>query len=272
MIIDKENLKEPDWSKYSVNQIDFYSNAERHDLICRCKLMQIYQNFIIARENLIFSDERNSYGDLLEDEGDKECFQKIFVQNALLYYNFCVDLSWVLIYLYCLPVNEDNFNISNEQVIKAEKIVDYTFIKEYLKAQKEHAVVGLKNDLESLLTTIKEFWEKIDKKTSFRNDYNYIKHQGAYDILGINPKIFFKFKGIETNIDIIESRKFDISEMTNMCVEFNNSFIEYMDKIIEIVIDPSNVKELYNFSEIGNNILKNSKKDTIAPSIDIILG
>lgn len=261
MIIDKENLKLPDWNKYAVSQLDYTSNAERHDLACRYKLMQISQDFFIARMNIIFSDERTDYVDLLKCGLDKECMQKIFVQNALLYYNFCIDLSWIMIYLYCLPQKELDFNIPNEEIEKAEKQVNYDVITEYLKFQISITDGEIKCKLERLLHIIDDFWNKVIKN-NFRPIYNYTKHQGAYDILYINPKKFFKFENFKTNIDIMESKKFDINKMTNMCIEFNNNFIEYMEKIIRIVIDPSNTKDFYNFNEIGCNIIKNIIKDT----------
>jgi hypothetical protein len=256
VVINIENLKSPNWGEYAANQLDYYSNAERHDLICRHKLMQIYQNFCIARMQLIFSDDRTNYGDLADNEENKENIQKIFIQNALLYYNFCVDLSWTMVYFYFLP-QKDNYNISSNEVENAEKIVNYEFLIKYLNMQLNNVDIEFQNKIKNLLEIITKFWNQI-LNDEFRKAYNYSKHQGAYDILGINIPDFFKIEGIETNIDIIKSKKFDIDKMTNMLIDFNNEFIIYIDKIINIVIEPSNIKELYHFNEIMGNIINNS--------------
>lgn len=157
MIIDKENLKLPDWNKYAITQLDYASNAERHDLACRYKLMQIFQDFFIARMNIIFSDERTDYVNLPNCGLNKERMQKIFVHNALLYYNFCIDLSWIMVYLYCLPQKELDFNIPNEEIEKAEKQVNYDVITEYLKFQISITNGEIKSKLESLLHIIDDF-------------------------------------------------------------------------------------------------------------------
>ena len=239
MKIKKENLKDPDWSKYKVNQLDFYSNAERNDLICRCVLMQIYQDFYFARENLLFSDERKNYGDLVDDDiKNRECVQKMFVQNALLYYNFCVDLSWVMVYYYCLPKTRDNISITKKDILKAEEVVCYDFVKENLEYYSTLSNGNLKNNLNLLLEYIEDFWNSICNNSGFRTIYNYIKHKGAYDIIGIAPEKFFSIEGIKTNIEIMEFKDFDIDKMTDSCIKFNNDFVEYMEKIIKIVINP----------------------------------
>lgn len=257
MMFDIEKVKLPNWGKLAANQLDYYSNADRHDLICRYKLTQIYQNFYIARMHLIYSNDKTNYGDLDKNELDKDDIQKIFLQNSLIYYNFCIDLSWSMIYFFCLP-QESDFNISKKEIVNAEKIVNYDFIIEYLKVQNKNVVVEYKNKISNLLKIIKEFWNKI-LSSEFRKMYNYTKHQGAYNLIGINVDNFMKIEGININIDIIKSPEFDKEIITNELIDFNNEFIIYMDKIIDIVIDTSNKKELYDSNEIIRNILKYKK-------------
>lgn len=257
MMFDIEKIKLPNWGELAANQLDYYSNANRHDLICRYKLTQIYQNFYIARMNLIYSHDKTNYGDLDKDKLDKNDIQKIFIQNSLIYYNFCIDLSWSMIYLYCLPIKSNN-NILKDEVDNAEKIVNYEFINNYLKSNNKNTVVEYRNKLKELLKIINEFWNQI-LSSEFRKMYNYTKHQGAYNLIGINLDDFMKIEGINTNIEIIKSPEFSKDIITNELIAFNNEFIIYMDKIIDIVIDPSNKKELYDFNEIVGNLLKNKK-------------
>ena len=257
MMFDIEKIKLPNWGELTANQLDYYSNADRHDLICRYKLTQIYQNFYIARMHLIYSNDKINYGDLDQDELDKNDIQKIFLQNSLIYYNFCIDLSWSMAYLYCLPIKSNN-NILKDEVDNAEKIVNYEFINNYLKSNSKNTVVEYRNKLKELLKIINEFWNKI-LSSEFRKMYNYTKHQGAYNLIGINLDDFMKIEGINTNIEIIKSPEFSKDIITNELLAFNNEFIIYMDKIIDIVIDPSNKKELYDFNEIVGNLLKNKK-------------
>ena len=154
----------------------------------------------------------------------------------------------------------DTFNISLKEVEDAEKIVNYQFIKDYLNAQIKMVEVNYQNKIINLLETITKFWKNI-LNDDFRKVYNYTKHQGAYNILGINLPNFFELKGIKTNISIIKSKEFDTTKMTNMLIDFNNKFITYINEIISIVIDSSNIKELYNTNEIIENIINNSVQD-----------
>ncbi len=119
--------------------------------------------------------------------------------------------------------------------------------------------VDYQNKLRILLGTIKCFWNNILNK-DYRESYNYIKHQGAFNILGINIPDFFKVEGIKPNIDIIRSKEIDINKMTNMLIDFNNKLIIYIDKIISIVIDPTNVKDQYHLDEINGRIINSAKK------------
>ena len=257
MIKEIEKIKLPNWGDLAPNQLDYYSDADRHDLVCRYKLTQIFQNFYIARLHLLYSIDKIKYGDLVNDKVDEGDIKKIFLQNALIYYNICIDLSWSMVYLFCLP-QELDFNISKKEVEDGERIVNYEFITQNLEAFCKNVDVEYQNKLRKLLEIINVFWKET-LTSEFRKMYNYTKHQGAYNILGINIDSFFKIEGIEPNIDIIESPEFDKEKITKELSKFNNEFITYMDKIIEIIIDPSNKKELYNFNEIVGNILKSSE-------------
>lgn len=258
MNINENELRLPDWDKYRCNEFDFYSAANRQDLICRHKLMQIFQNFKIARENIIFSSDSKNYGDLISCEFNSKVLKKLFVQNALLYYNFCIDLSWQMVCLFCLTKKECDFNITNEEIKKIEKEVTFEYVIENLKYQCKIANDDTKEKLKLLLKNIDMFWNK-KINDGFRNIYNYIKHQGAYDILDISPESKLKIEGIDTDIKVLRSYEFNIDEMTRTCLNFNNEFIDYLERIVKIVINPLNTKEKYNLNELLKNIVDNKK-------------
>lgn len=254
-------FKLPDWIKYNPHKLDYYSNADRQDLLCRFKLTQVYQNFCVARMNCIFSDENTNYGDLDPEGKNKEWIKKLFLQNALLYYNICVDLSWCMAYFYCIPKQEGNFNITNEEIEAIEKEINYDSLHEFLNMQLNIADKKEKVILEELKKLITEFWnEKIPE--GFRQDYNFIKHRGTFDIFDSIAKnenvALFVVESSEPDITIPKFKEFDSEKYINILRNFHTVFLEYIDNMIDIIINPKYSLPKYNFEEIINNVVNNS--------------
>ena len=255
-------FKLPDWEKYSPKEIDYYSNRDRQDLLCRFKLKQVYQNLCIARINCIFPDEKNNYGDLDPEGKNKKWIKNLFLQNALLYYNICIDLSWCMVYFYYVPKKEGKFNIDNEEIEEIENVITYDSLQSYLTS---HLIMLDDNDeekviLEEIIKLTSEFWcNKIPE--GFRKDYNYIKHKGTFDIFdtGKNKvEALFLINGNNPNITIHKFKEFDSEKYIYVLRNFHNIFLEYMDSIINIIIKPKYSSSKYDFNEIMNNALNNS--------------
>src|SRR5574344_923947 len=256
-----DELELPNWGIYIPNEIDYDSNCERQDLLCRFKLYQVYHNFCLARMNYIFADNDNNYGDLDDDGKNKDMLEKLFLQNALLYYNFCIDISWSMIYSYYISKNESDFNISNKKIEEFEEQVNFENLKEYLTYQSDIVNGGEKGNLEKLINIVSDFWYK-KLPANFRQKYNYIKHRGVLDIFGINesePKLFF-YQGHNIDIDIFKVDNFNVTEFREILFEFHKVFIEYMNTIIEILVIPHYKKSECTFKELLENIINNSSE------------
>lgn len=263
MNIEKE-FELPDWIKYKPCDLDYYSNTARQDLLCRFKLTQVYQNFCIARMNCIFSDKNNNYGDLDSKGENKEWLEKIFLQNALLYYNICVDLSWCIVYFYCVSKSEENFNITEKEIEKIEKEINYDNLIVCLEKSLKLSDLKEKKTLEKILELTTEFWSN-KMPEAFREDYNYIKHRGTFDIFNYfrdDEKIaLFLIDGNKPNIIIPSFREFDSEEYIIILKDFHISFLKYINDLIDIIIKPNYIPSKYDIKEVISNVINNSEKE-----------
>ena len=138
---------------------DMWLNNEKE--CCRFKLSQIYQDYCLARANCIFADSRTNYGDLDYKEMNKVWLRKMFLQNALVYFNICIDLSWVMVYFFC--VIDDNKELDKK--INNANGTDKTMYQ-------------------NLKDLIEDFMENRIPE-DFREDYNELKHRKAFNIIGV---------------------------------------------------------------------------------------
>lgn len=256
--MDAKDLILPDWEKYRPVPLDYYSNIDRQDLLCRFKLAQIYQNFCLARMNCIFSNKNTDYGELDSEGKNKEWLEKMFIQNAIVYYNFCIDLSWQMVFFYCVSKSDEDFNITEEKISEIENNVTFDSLHELLKFQL--SIQNQNNELQKLLDLVTEFWTK-NLPENFRQDYNYIKHRGTLDIFGISKKenkYPFKFEEHKINITVPDFKTLDVSQYTETLKSFHQLFYKYIESLIEIIVEPNFKPSKYNTKELLENILNNS--------------
>lgn len=253
-----EDFQFPNWIEFFDNDIDYYSNKDRQDLLCRFKLRQIYHNFCVARMNVIFSEDKTNYGDLDPEGKNKKMLKNLFLQNALIYYNTCIDLSWCLVYFYCVSKKDEEFNISMEEIKKIEDSINFDSLQEILKCQINISSIKEKSILEKLLNITNDFWIK-NLPNDFRQDYNYIKHKGVFDIFGFesNNSELFLVNGKTPNIVIPRIKSFDSDKYMKILQEFHIKFIKYIDDIIDVIIKPKCNQNIYPFEEIMTNIINN---------------
>lgn len=259
--MDSKDLILPKWSEYEPQALDYCSNADRQDLLCRFKLLQIYQNFCIARTNCIFSNQNTNYGELDPEGNNKGWLEKLFLQNAMIYYNFCIDLSWQMVYFYCITKSDEKFNITEEEIKKIENDITLESLQELLKCQ-----LSLKKEnsnLQRLLELITEFWNN-KLPGNFREDYNYIKHRGAlaiFENIRGDSNLPIEFKGHQIDIFIPKLKKLDLSQYTSMLKNFHQLFYEYIEEIIKITISPNLGTSKVTVKEFLENIINNSTRE-----------
>lgn len=255
----EEELKLPNWNEYKPLDEEYYLNTDKQDLLCRFKLVQVYQNFCIARANFIFSDKDTNYGELDPDGKNKYWLEKFFLQNALLYYNICIDLSWVMVYFYYIPKKEEEFNITEKEIEEIEKGVSYDNLLAFLKIQVNLADSKERIILEKIIELITEFYNnKIPE--DFRKDYNYIKHRGTYDIFDTEDNVTtiqFLVNNKEPNISIPKFKTFDNEKYIDILKKFHKSFLEYINQIIDIIIKPKLSSQNFSLDDAINNAVSN---------------
>lgn len=248
----EKKLKVPNWYQYFVNDMDYYSSTDRRDLICRFKLRQVYQNFLIARMNCILAKEKIKLRDL-----GQNVVENFFLQNAIIYYNSCIDLSWQLIYFQYMPKEKVKFNITNEEMEEIEKKIKLKSLEKLLKEKSEDEKE--RKEKEKISQIVTEFsYKKIPKR--FRDDYHYIKHRGTFDIFEVETETdsLFVVNGKKPDITIFRLKEFDSEGYIDMLLDFHNVFIEYMETLIEIIIKPKIRPSKYSFDEVLQVLVDNT--------------
>lgn len=252
----------PDWSEYFSKELDYYSNIDRQDLISRFKLKQIYQNFCIGRANYIFAHPKTNYGRMIIEGENNEWLRKMLLQNALIYYNTCIDFSWELIAFYYFPKNELEFNIKEEERNKIESEINKDELITRLN-MKEDILTGKEKELvKKIKKLVLEYMEEPLTKR-LRKDYNDLKHNRTMDILDLYKNSFeqFESKCKELNVGPLKLIDFNIDYYEEKLKEFNNSLNDYIEKLLKLLIKPNYKESKYSLGEIANNIANNMKID-----------
>lgn len=231
-----EDIKLPDWNRYFPRELEYYTNASRRDLFCRFKLSQIYQDYCLARANCIFADSRTNYGDLDYKGMNKVWLRKMFLQNALVYFNICIDLSWVMVYFFCVIDDNSNLKISQHEIDKIEKNVREKTLYKELDKKINNANGTDKTMYQNLKDLIEDFMENRIPE-DFREDYNELKHRKAFNIIGVPQDQVSFFNN--SNILVLKNKEFDIDKYSSKMKEFAKEFCNYIDEIIELIIKPN---------------------------------
>ncbi|WP_195238708.1 hypothetical protein [Romboutsia sp. 1001285H_161024_C4] len=199
-----------------------------HNLLMAChKIEDVYRSMGLARiclENIRAED----FGELIDgnDELSKAVMRSTLINNSISYYNYCIDLSWQVLWLYYNP------NIIEYSIHKRE---------DYLNATKDCNLEGLKLRLalakQNKLSTYAE--DFFNKKTTqcIRKKYNYIKHRGIYHIdgLGANDKeSLLNHNGFK--LPLLYREELNLDNIMSELIEFDKSFVEYFEFIIESVV------------------------------------
>ena len=252
-----ERLVIPKWNEYFPHDLDYYSNVDRQDLLCRFKLSQVYQNFCVARMNFIFSEEGTDYGDVVQGE-NVTWYRKLLLQNSILYYNICVDLSWTMVYFYCVSKHDKDFNIDADEIKAIEESVTFDTLQEKLDEIISITSGEQRNILENLKTLTWDFFNK-EMPENFRQDYNYIKHRGTFDVFCTNTdEVLMEIKNKIPNIVIPRPIDFDLDKIMERLERFHKSFFNYVEQIINLIIKPNYRPPVYSVEEIFSNTLENS--------------
>lgn len=160
-----ENIHE--WIKYEPRE-NHYVKYPTYITAAMFQVGGVYETLCRARVSLEYTT-CNNYGELIykSDESHLSFIRKTFIENAIIYYNICIDLSWQVLWLYSeadnleMIYNEKNLN----EVLRN---CNYNELLYRLK-------LGV---LENIIEKLNEF-DGYVYRCGIRTKYNYIKHRGV---------------------------------------------------------------------------------------------
>ncbi|MCY9014397.1 hypothetical protein [Bacillus inaquosorum] len=213
------------WYKYrpGISQYVKYAQDNAHLIAAGHKIEDVYTQFKLARASIMYL-EVNDYGKLIfkKDDVHMKYIRSKFLFDALALYNYCIDLSWQVLYLYH---GDSHFGVVQDE-------------KYYLQATKDCDQESLKGRL-VLIAKRKEIYDYVMNffneplTKEIREAYNYIKHRGTFHIegLGLNENVVpIGMDG--TQLKMINRRSINIEDWKNKLIQFDISFINYFDDII----------------------------------------
>lgn len=200
----------PNWLKYKptdLHYIKFPSNI----LASLHKAGDVLNTYCHARSALLFAHQKE-YNNLIGSDTPEGLIfiRSHFLQNSMILYNICVDLSWQVVWLWH---ENEKLNFLDKKILN-------------------DSLQGCKLDILLYdLTLMKEFKirnymrERFQSKlwVDSREKYNYFKHRGAFHIpnLGVNPsKVMFDVNGYQSNC--FQKREFNLEEWSENLIEFNS--------------------------------------------------
>lgn len=213
------------WHKFYPKEFQYIKYKE-YIVLAGFEIFNVYETLCLARISLDYI-EYDDFGQLISSSDDSHLtsIRKVFMQNSIIYYNICIDLSWQVLWLYYgessleLVYNEDYLEKALKECSYEGVLYRITLAKQY-----------------KLREIVKEFYKYL-KKTEIREAYNYIKHKGTfyYKNLGINDRnMLFSFNGI--NLKMLNRKEIDLNEWSSKLIEFDDRFITYFTNVIDYIM------------------------------------
>ncbi|EJR31146.1 hypothetical protein [Bacillus mycoides] len=210
-----------DWLKYKPRDAH-YVKFLPNQVIAGLKIDDVYSQILNARESLALS-EIDDFGEriVLAHNNSLKRLHLKFLFDALASYNYAIDSSWQMIYLY-LGEEEYEILLNKQKYYKALRGCTRENLLYLLRLAGNkkvyYCVESLFNDL-------------ITKE--LREYYNYIKHRGTYNIEGLKESIHrfpFEVEGKEFRGAYRET--LNIDTLKRRLIEFDVLFHEYFKSLI----------------------------------------
>lgn len=225
------------WHEYAPKEKHYHMYS--HDLLLAChKIEDVCQTLCLARICLEDLSAKN-FGELIDEHNELSItlMKYIFLNSSISYYNYCIDLSWQVLWIYYNPLEIKYLAHDREYYEKSTKECTLEGTKYRLALAQEKKIIPL----------IDDFFGRENTKY-IRQKYNYTKHRGVYHIdgLGMNYKqSMISYSGI--NLPLIHREELDVNEMIDNLIKFDNSFVQYFETIISYIV-PKDFKERKPFS------------------------
>ncbi|GBG09496.1 hypothetical protein PAT3040_04143 [Paenibacillus agaridevorans] len=224
------------WTKYKPHE-GHYAEFNPNVVAAGFKIHETYLAFCNARTHLSAS-EADDFGSLTgSDDFSKTYFVTTLLQSAIAFYNYCIDLSWQAVWFYCAPDSDYRFIDDEDEYIRYCKWCTSSAVKLKLYLGKK----------EELMHHVESFYTS-GIPASVRTEYNYLKHRGAYHILGLGVQyanMHTKVNGESFNL--MQNRVFDNKDWIEKLICFDKLFVQYFEKVVSFIIPPNYTQTTNNF-------------------------
>ncbi|GED34124.1 hypothetical protein P9G84_31640 [Brevibacillus centrosporus] len=163
--------------------------------------------------------------------GENDNFHKTYARAhfylyALACYNYCIDLSWQVVWLFYvvndfLPIEDEGYY---EKLLEECKYQELRFQLTLLKKFKHRK---FKDDFIYGNPTTQQI----------RETYNHLKHRGMFHFKGLGkqrPHLMGSVNG--QSFKTLTKREIDINEWKYKLVEFDISFFRYFDHLVNVLM------------------------------------
>ena len=253
------NKEYTNWSKYLPS--DMHYVLSRYDMgimACARKIHDCHWSIAMGSVELLKYKD-NEYSSVFKESNmGNELVKASSLYSALAYYNYTLDYSWQIIYFYCYNKRGWHF-VYGKEYNKISRKCERNRLETHINGCRLRDNKKLKalNELESM------FYNKNNTK-DIRKYYNYLKHRGMIytDLIGdSNDELHYTIQGITAKKLPIE--KVDLDELYDKLVNFHNSIVEYISKIINIIIPDEFIKDKnpgkFSSNEFFNSMSKQMK-------------
>lgn len=197
------------------------------------KIKDVYHSLSYGRLCLDNLFETN-YGGLIDDDESglgRAVIRSTIMNNCLSYYNYCIDYSWQVLWLYYSDMNESLLN----------DMESYIAFMERCKLARLNPLLTSQGE-QTIHSHINVFFNR-EEVRRLRRKYNTVKHRGFYHIEGLGEN--YKESAISVNgerLPLLHREKIDLNELRQELIEFDNLFVEYFEVIIDKVV-PREIKD-----------------------------
>jgi hypothetical protein len=222
------------WKDYAPKEVQYLKFAESEPSVIAAghKIEDVYFAFSYARASLLYSHV-DDFGELVGKDSNSRLYARThFLNNAVLEYALCLDLSWQVIWAYVQPASLEY--LLKQEFSKMSKECTRDNIINQLKCIISQHSVGVAK-AQRLIDVVCEF-DKSENTLHLRRLYNMLKHQGTihYEGLGSNPvEMMVAVQG--KCPPMLHRMSYKPEEIEEMLFKYHDTFKSYMDTIIEVI-------------------------------------
>lgn len=233
------------WMEYKPGW-EHYLECDPNIVAAGVKIEDVYRTISLARAHMFFQDV-GDFGQLISEKDDLylNFIKSTFLQDSMMYYNICIDLSWQVLWYY--------FGSNDINIIKDK--VKYNSEARGCNLESLNYRLQLAKQ-EKLRNIINDFFNS-DSVKEIRDLYNYMKHRGTFyvELMGKNEEFIpFNINGI--NPPMITRKELDLDDWTQKLTDFDREFVNYFELIISIVIPKSYKDCTFSFTSFDKYFFK----------------